>query len=628
MRNILFILWVILVSSLALQSQGIAVGTDTPNAAAIMELESTDKGILIPRLTTTERNAIVGLGATQEGLLIFNSTGNQFNFWDGSAWVIIPGLTAPSWVLSGNSGTVEGTDFIGTTDNIPINFKVNNEKAGRINSNGQTFYGYQSGNVNTATSNTGIGFQNLFSTTTGNYNIGIGVQSLYNNLTASNNFALGYRALYSITAASDNIAIGNESLYSNTTGRYNIALGHNALRSNTIGFGSIAIGYNALSSSTVAGSNIAIGRNALAANTTASFNIGIGFNTLAVNSTGDYNTAIGNNTLEDNTLGDGNIAIGSSSLRNNTTGDQNIGIGGLLSNTIGEDNVAVGIGSLAGNLDGNENVAVGFQAINLNESGEQNTAIGTRSMLNNNSGNLNAALGYRTLYDNLTGNSNVAVGSDAFRHLTTGEYNVAVGYSAGVLPAFNPNVLNYTTFIGYQSRPDASGQTNVIGIAGNQHLTFGGNNRVRIGNNSMSSIGGQVGWSNLSDERIKENIVEDVKGLEFILKLRPVTYNFSIDKSNQVQGLKDNGEWEGKYDIEKMKFSGFLAQEVDRAAKEIGYDFSGVDKSEEPTGLWGLRYAEFTVPLVKAVQELHELNAIQQQLIEEMRQEIELLKSK
>jgi hypothetical protein len=50
-------------------------------------------------------------------------------------------------------------------------------------------------------------------------------------------------------------------------------------------------------------------------------------------------------------------------------------------------------------------------------------------------------------------------------------------------------------------------------------------------------------------------------------------------------------------------YSGFIAQEVELSAKEIGYDFSGVDVPKNENGIYGLRYAEFVVPLVKAVQE-------------------------
>jgi len=52
-----------------------------------------------------------------------------------------------------------------------------------------------------------------------------------------------------------------------------------------------------------------------------------------------------------------------------------------------------------------------------------------------------------------------------------------------------------------------------------------------------------------------------------------------------------------------VRFSGFVAQDVEKAANEIGYEFSGVDKAKSDSDLYGLRYSEFVVPMVKAMQE-------------------------
>jgi hypothetical protein len=65
--------------------------------------------------------------------------------------------------------------------------------------------------------------------------------------------------------------------------------------------------------------------------------------------------------------------------------------------------------------------------------------------------------------------------------------------------------------------------------------------------------------------------------------------------------------------------SGFIAQEVEAAALSTGYDFHGVDKPQNDTSHYGLRYAEFVVPLVKAVQE-------QQEQIELLKKENQALK--
>ena len=57
-----------------------------------------------------------------------------------------------------------------------------------------------------------------------------------------------------------------------------------------------------------------------------------------------------------------------------------------------------------------------------------------------------------------------------------------------------------------------------------------------------------------------------------------------------------------------MIYTGFIAQDVEKAAKELNYDFSGVDAAKNSKDLYGLRYSEFVVPLVKAVQELSKMN--------------------
>jgi hypothetical protein len=110
-------------------------------------------------------------------------------------------------------------------------------------------------------------------------------------------------------------------------------------------------------------------------------------------------------------------------------------------------------------------------------------------------------------------------------------------------------------------------------------------NKVVIGNTSITSIGGQVAWTSFSDERVKTNVAQNVPGLAFIKLLQPVTYNYNIDKENELLGIKNNGiESPGKHDIENITFSGFLAQQVDEAAKDAGYNFSGVDKHGN---IWG-----------------------------------------
>src|ERR1017187_9379169 len=157
-----------------------------------------------------------------------------------------PGGAPTVWTTTGNSGTVDGTNFIGTTDNVPLSFRVNNVAAGRIDPGlNNTFFGYQSGISTKSLANTANGYQALYSNTVGYTNNAYGVQALY-----SNNKGVG------------NTANGVYALYSNTMGNYNTAIGFDALEENIIGGFNTAIGFDALGSNQTTGSNLtAVGDN-------------------------------------------------------------------------------------------------------------------------------------------------------------------------------------------------------------------------------------------------------------------------------------------------------------------------------------------------------------------------------
>ena len=119
------------------------------------------------------------------------------------------------------------------------------------------------------------------------------------------------------------------------------------------------------------------------------------------------------------------------------------------------------------------------------------------------------------------------------------------------------------------------------------------------------------------------------RSLDFILGLRPVTYYLDIDKLESFLGTADHARIKDA-EAEKSKIlqTGFVAQEVEEVAIKLGYNFSGIDKPKGPKDYYSLRYAEFTVPLVKAVQELNKLNEQQQATIEVLKQENDQLKER
>jgi hypothetical protein len=146
-------------------------------------------------------------------------------------------------------------------------------------------------------------------------------------------------------------------------------------------------------------------------------------------------------------------------------------------------------------------------------------------------------------------------------------------------------------------------------------------NQVRLGNASVSSIGGQVGWTTLSDGRFKRNVREDVPGLDFIRQLRPVTYELDRGAISAFLSASDDTKDATKGPEPSTPESGFIAQEVAAAVKKTGFIFSGIDVPANDQTPYGLRYGQFVVPLVKAVQE-------QDQVLSRQADEITALKAK
>ena len=177
---------------------------------------------------------------------------------------------------------------------------------------------------------------------------------------------------------------------------------------------------------------------------------------------------------------------------------------------------------------------------------------------------------------------------------------------------------NYCTFLGAFSDATAGGFSNSMALGDAAKITA--SNQVRVGDNTVTTIGGNVDWTIVSDARFKTNIQENIPGLEFILKLHPVSYQFNRAAMNQFLGKNDNTKVSNSL-IDQMRFTGFLAQEVEAAANSLRFDFSGVDKPKNSNDYYGLRYASFVVPLVKAMQE-------QQQQIADLKTQNELLEKR
>ncbi len=106
------------------------IGVTNPHASAALEISSTKKGILFPRMNTTERDAIA---TPAEGLMIYNTITNCINTFRGGAWKSnCDANDMAVWGLTGNTATTPGTHFVGTTDAQDLLFKTTGTERMRI----------------------------------------------------------------------------------------------------------------------------------------------------------------------------------------------------------------------------------------------------------------------------------------------------------------------------------------------------------------------------------------------------------------------------------------------------------------------------------------------------------------
>jgi hypothetical protein len=528
--------------------------------------------------------------------------------------------TAEKTKLAAITGTNTG-DQVNITGNAGTATKLQSS----VTINGVAFDG--SANITLPTPSAGIpytgatqaadlGAFNLTVMTVNGITIGRGL-----NGNTDSNIAIGKDVLRSVTGGSYLTAVGHEALNSNTSGYNNTAIGSAALKANTTGLANTAVGSNSLQSNTTANFVTAVGNHALRNNTTGGNNTAVGSGALEFNSTGGLNSAFGYDALKKNTTGSNNTATGVNALVDNTTGSDNTatGFGALLRNTTGSRNTATGWYALALNTTGTDNTAFGYTALYPNTTGTLNTAVGQGALKNNSTGNENSALGEGTLANNTTGNYNSAFGRESL-HNSNGNNNTAIGWRAGFQTGSN------NTAVGFQAGYTAGNNNTAIGasadFAGNvteataigygarangNNATAIGNgavaaaNTIRLGNTSVGTIGGQVGWTAASDSRIKKNIVNSTYGLATVLKLRPVEYNLTSNDLKQV---------------------GFIAQEVQKLVPEV---VTGKEGDLSKGEILGITYANLVPVLTKAIQEqqkqIEDQNAkiaAQQKQIEEL----------
>jgi trimeric autotransporter adhesin len=473
-----FFAWAIAITPVFLRAQ-VAISSDNsaPHPSAMLDVKSTDKGLLVPRMTSEQRTAMID---PAEGIMVYDTDLHAIFIYYDQWRMCLTGSTG--WQVNGNSATLPSLNFLGTTDNVALKFRVNNIAAGFIDPvtdnaafGNEALGNNPSGKCNTAigalaltntsdgwfnvavgygsafrnsggSNNVGIGANTMPENTSGNDNLAIGFQALNSNTSGSSNVALGKYALFSGTNQSNNIAIGDSALYYNGTGASagyqsvcNTAIGSKALALNTTGFGNTVTGYKSLYSNTIGVCNTVSGCMACYSNTSGGNNTASGYHALYSNTAGSENVATGFLALASNQLGSGNVAIGISVLENHKHGDHNTAMGynAMGFDTCGQSNVAIGCLALYYSRNRSHLVAVGDSALFLNgfyttnsQDATGNTALGSKALALNTIGYYNTATGYQALYSNSGGYENTADGYAALYSNSGGYYNSAFGFMA------------------------------------------------------------------------------------------------------------------------------------------------------------------------------------------------------
>jgi len=510
-------LYIVLFLTVSLKAQ---VGINTTLPQAQLDVQSTDKGILIPRVELTSTDIELPVinpngGALTESTLVYNTATNGsgssrvtpgYYYWNGSKWSRFNADTEgkPKYYVA--LGTTNATVLNNSFSNMPemnITFTPNSTVV-LVNFSA-------SGALIPGSGQKSLFFQLLldgalikgFQTTTEDID-NVSNRPIWDlNIVYPVSVTPGIEQTISINWSFPNAPaqIANQVVTPITTGIAGVFF--NAHRTLTVidpngggGFetslpiptlnetwflnGNTNTNPSTNFIGTTDNADLVFKRSSIISGRISTSNTSFGVNSHSVNSSGLSNTAFGAFSLFSSQSGSFNTAIGRNALYSNRNNSRSTSIGYNSmyyadNRTTGREtyNTAVGYAALRGSTTSSSNIgrfntAIGDQASFSNTSGNFNISIGTSALYSNTTGEANSANGASALYSNTTGNQNTAVGTSALDLNQTGNRNTSVGAFSG---RFNNTTIT-------------TGSNNVyLGFEAGQNNTQGSNNTF-IGTNS------------------------------------------------------------------------------------------------------------------------------------------------
>lgn len=525
-------------------AQSVAVTDDdsyTPDATAMLDVKSTDKGMLVPRMTSAERLAIGNppIGSPATGLLVYDTDFNNFFYYNGITWMGLPqvGVSGFGGPLFHVTNTYGDTIFAVYDDGVQIivptgvkgkvgGFAVSGRNPGKAEPDNYMVISPDSARI-------------YINDTTG---------------------AKGKVGGFAVSGRNPAKGTSSDILFA-TVDSTRIYVDETSGKGKVGGF--------AVS-----------GRNPAKETTTSSFlnlsskNYFIGRNSGVNNTTGEFNFFAGDSTGYYNTVGSKNIFLGYGSGKNNLGDD---------GPDRGNHNIFIGYKAGHNNNMGFNNIFLGYQSGYKNfggelEQGSFNTFIGYESGYENQIGGSNTFLGYQAGHLNYEGNHNTYLGRWAGAENVDGSYNVFVGTEAGRKELGSYRLcINAVNDINYRVPL-------IYGEFDNRNVVIDGDANDNPGGEDKFVVTGSIAATNVISKLDKietKNILEFNSSLDKIIKLNAIRYNSINRKGNQVEQIdidpeiaikvipevvKDYGDM---YGIEYGKLTVLLIEAIKEQQKQI-----------------------------------------------------------